>query len=103
MAEQQASSGGERDPRAARAAQHSELPPAPALNLAWRSTMRTRLMTAAVVFVLWTAGIQARLVYLQVIDHAELQARADRQHMRTITAPAGARSSRRMRTRVSRR
>ena len=37
---------------------------------------------------LWTAGIQARLVYLQVIDHADMQARADRQHMRTIAAPA---------------
>ena len=88
MAEQQASSGGERDPRSARAAQHSELPPAPALNVAWRATMRNRLMTAAVIFVLWTVGIQARLVYLQVIDHADMQARADRQHMRTISAPA---------------
>ena len=45
-------------------------------------------MTAAALFVLWTAGIQARLVYLQVIEHADMQARADRQHMRTITAPA---------------
>ena len=48
----------------------------------------TRVLTAAALFVLWTAGIEARLVYLQVIDHADMQARADRQHMRTITAPA---------------
>ena len=88
MAEQQASSGGERDPRSARGAQHGELPHAPAPNLAWRATLRSRILTAAAFFVLWTVGIQARLVYLQVIDHADMQARADRQHMRTITAPA---------------
>jgi cell division protein FtsI (penicillin-binding protein 3) len=57
-------------------------------NLAWRATLSTRVLTAAALFVVWTAGIQARLVYLQVIDHADMQARADRQHMRTITAPA---------------
>ena len=88
MAEQQASSGGERDPRSARGAQHGEQPHAPAPNLAWRATLRTRILTAAAFFVLWTVGIQARLVYLQVIDHADMQALADRQHMRTITAPA---------------
>ena len=90
MAELQASSGGERDPRSARAVRHAEQPPAPAptQNLAWRSTLSTRVLTAAAFFVVWTAGIQARLVYLQVIDHADMQARADRQHMRTISAPA---------------
>jgi cell division protein FtsI (penicillin-binding protein 3) len=88
VAEQQASSGGERDPRSVRGAQHGELPHAPAQNLAWRSTLSTRVLTAAAFFVVWTVGIQARLVYLQVIDHADMQARADRQHMRTITAPA---------------
>ena len=88
MAEQQAGSGGARDPRSARGVQHGELPHAPTPNVAWRSTLSTRVVTAAALFVLWTAGIQARLVYLQVIDHADLQARADRQHMRTIAAPA---------------
>jgi cell division protein FtsI (penicillin-binding protein 3) len=88
VAEQQASSGGERDPRSARGAQHGEQPHAPAPNLAWRATLRTRILTAAAFFVLWTVGIQTRLVYLQVIDHDDMQARADRQHMRTITAPA---------------
>ena len=68
--------------------QHGELPHAPTPNVAWRSTLSTRVLTAAALFVLWTVGIQARLVYLQVIDHADMQARADRQHMRTITAPA---------------
>jgi len=88
VAEQQASSGAERDPRSARGAQHGELPHPPVPNFAWRTTLRTRILTAAAFFVLWTAGIEARLVYLQVIDHADMQARADRQHMRTITAPA---------------
>jgi cell division protein FtsI (penicillin-binding protein 3) len=37
---------------------------------------------------LWTAGIQGRLLYLQVVRHSDLQARADRQHNRTIAAPA---------------
>jgi cell division protein FtsI (penicillin-binding protein 3) len=37
---------------------------------------------------LWTAAIEARLVYLQVIDHADLMARADRQQTRTVVPPA---------------
>jgi len=46
------------------------------------------VLAAAVLFSVWTAGIQARLVYLQVIDHTDMMARADRQHMRTLSAPA---------------
>jgi cell division protein FtsI (penicillin-binding protein 3) len=45
-------------------------------------------MVAAVLCGAWTAGIQARLVYLQVVQHGDLQARADRQHLETIEAPA---------------
>jgi len=86
VAEQQPSSAGEREPRAARGTVRDE--PAPARLLTWRATLRSRVLAAAVIFSLWTVGIQARLIYLQVIDHAELQARADRQHMRTIAAPA---------------
>ena len=33
-------------------------------------------------------AIEARLVYLQVVQHAELTARAERQQSRTIEAPA---------------
>ena len=89
MAEQQASSGGERDPRAARGASARR-----ACRMRPRRTSRggrrcdRGVLSAAAFFGLWTAGIQARLVYLQVIEHADMQARADRQHMRTITAPA---------------
>ena len=33
----------------------------------WRTTVRTRLVVGAVLFGVWTAGIEARLVYLQVV------------------------------------
>ena len=48
--------------------------------------MRSRLRCAALG--LWTAGIEARLLYLQVLEHAELMARADRQQNRTLKPPA---------------
>jgi cell division protein FtsI (penicillin-binding protein 3) len=60
----------------------------PAPGSPWRHTLQSRILVSAVLFGLWTAGIQARLVYLQVVDRADLQARADRQHLRTIPAPA---------------
>ncbi len=67
------------DPRSAQAA------PSPAR---WRKTVRRRVIVAAVLFGLWTTGIQGRLVYLQVVEHADLVARAERQQHRTIAAPA---------------
>ena len=54
----------------------------------WRATLRSRLVACTVLFGLWTAGIEARLVYLQVFQHAEMMARADRQQLRTIKPPA---------------
>lgn len=54
----------------------------------WRSTIRTRLGVSAAVFAIWTAGIEARLIYLQVFKHSELVARAERQQMQTVEAPA---------------
>jgi cell division protein FtsI (penicillin-binding protein 3) len=56
--------------------------------LSWRGTLKRRLTVAAAGFVLWTAAIEGRLVYLQVVRHADLAARAERQQMRTVTAPA---------------
>ena len=56
--------------------------------LAWRTTLKRRLVVAAIVFVAWSVAIEARLVYLQVLQHDELSARADRQQMRTVEAPA---------------
>ena len=46
------------------------------------------MLTGAIIFAVWTAAIEARLFYLQVISHTELTERAERQQQRTITAPA---------------
>jgi cell division protein FtsI/penicillin-binding protein 2 len=59
--------------------------PAP---LDWRGTIRMRLFVCGGVLALWTAGIEARLIYLQVISHADLMVRADRQQMRSPVVPA---------------
>ena len=42
----------------------------------------------AVIFVLWTVGIVTRLVYLQVLHHQEMVARAENQYGREMKAPA---------------
>ena len=57
--------------------------PAPS-PLEWRSTMHGRLVVFALVFAVWTVGIEARLLYLQVFQHSALQARADRQQIKTV-------------------
>lgn len=53
----------------------------------WRKTIRPRLFVAAAGFMLWGAAIEGRLWYLQVHVHPELQARAERQQLRTISVP----------------
>ena len=52
----------------------------------WQQVVRRRLLVAAGVFGLWSLGIEARLVYLQVLSHDELVARAERQQNRSILA-----------------
>jgi len=54
----------------------------------WRSTIKSRLTVLAVVFACWVAAIVGRLIFLQVISHAEMVVRADRQHNRTVTLAA---------------
>jgi cell division protein FtsI (penicillin-binding protein 3) len=54
----------------------------------WRSTLKRRLIVVAVVFLAWSGAIEARLVYLQVVQHDELKARADTQQRRTIETSA---------------
>jgi cell division protein FtsI (penicillin-binding protein 3) len=54
----------------------------------WRITIHGRLVVAAAFFVLWAASIQARLVYLQVHEHGDLQARAENQSERTMEISA---------------
>ena len=50
--------------------------------------MRNRLFVGAAVFVLWAVGIQARLLYLQVHRHHDLQSRAENQSARTMEISA---------------
>jgi cell division protein FtsI (penicillin-binding protein 3) len=45
-------------------------------------------MVATGVLVLWVLGIEARLIVLQVMQYSELTARAERQQMSTVPAPA---------------
>jgi cell division protein FtsI (penicillin-binding protein 3) len=54
----------------------------------WRATIRGRLLLGAAIFVIWAAAIQARLVYLQVYKHGDLQIRADNQSARTMEISA---------------
>ena len=54
----------------------------------WQLTIRRRVLVAAAVFAVWTIGIEARLFVLQVVSHAELLERAERQQLRTTTLPA---------------
>ena len=61
---------------------------AEASNHRWRPTLKRRVLVTAVTFLLWAIGIEARLVYLQVFQHDELAARAERQVLRTVPAPA---------------
>ena len=62
-----------------------EAPPAP---FAWRQTMKTRLLICAAVLAFWTVAIEARLLYLQVVSHAEMTTRANKQQLRTFNPPA---------------
>jgi cell division protein FtsI (penicillin-binding protein 3) len=55
---------------------------------AWRRTLHHRLTAIALLFAIWGVAIQARLVHLQVFRHEEFVAKAERQHMRTLTVPA---------------
>jgi cell division protein FtsI (penicillin-binding protein 3) len=57
-------------------------------RLAWRPILGRRLAVVAVAVALWVAAIEVRLVYLQIFAHADLIARAERQHDRTQSAPA---------------
>jgi cell division protein FtsI (penicillin-binding protein 3) len=54
----------------------------------WRLTLRRRIAVTAAVLACWAVSIEARLVYLQVIDHADLVERAERQQMQRIKSPA---------------
>src|SRR5438477_1171335 len=54
----------------------------------WRTTIRGRIVVVAAILGAWLAGIEAKLVYLQVFKRADLVARAERQQERTQASPA---------------
>ncbi len=56
--------------------------------MAWRLTMRSRLLVCATVFGLWTLGIESRLFYLQVVAKKRMAAIADKQQSMTIKLPS---------------
>jgi cell division protein FtsI (penicillin-binding protein 3) len=56
--------------------------------LDWRATLRRRTNVAAVILGLWMVGIECRLVFLQVVRHSDLVARASRQQSDTSVAAA---------------
>jgi cell division protein FtsI (penicillin-binding protein 3) len=53
----------------------------------WQSTLKRRMRVAAGILALWALAIECRLVYLQIIAHADLVERAERQHLRNRTIP----------------
>ena len=53
----------------------------------WRPIVKRRLLIVAAVLGLWVLGIETKLVYLQIYQHADLVARAERQQERTQPAP----------------
>jgi cell division protein FtsI (penicillin-binding protein 3) len=57
------------------------------LNFDWRRVMRRRLGLFAALLALWVVGIETRLVFLQVVQHDELENRAERQRSKTIAIP----------------
>jgi cell division protein FtsI (penicillin-binding protein 3) len=54
----------------------------------WSGVLRQRLFVLACVVFVWVAGIEARLVFLQVISHGDLMARAQRQQEDREIVPA---------------
>ena len=50
--------------------------------------LKGRVRLAAALGAFWALAIVGRLVYLQVVNHADLMLRAERQQLRTIPAPA---------------
>lgn len=70
------------DPRLIRTAKEAGLNGA--LGADWRQVLRTRLLLVAVALVVWVAGIEARLYYLQVTRHDDLVQIAEAQQQKEI-------------------
>jgi len=86
------------DPVAERAVRRATVPPAlslldlseapmPGADQEWRRTIRRRVSTVLVVLAVWVAGIEARLVHLQVARHEFYLAKAERQQQGVVPLP----------------
>ncbi len=62
--------------------------PDEAVEDSWRRLVRRRLLVIGVAFVLWSVGIQARLVFLQVVEHPAYLTKAHNQQMRVFEPAA---------------
>jgi cell division protein FtsI (penicillin-binding protein 3) len=58
--------------------------PDEAFEKSWRLAFRRRLLVVGIAFAVWTVGIQARLVYLQVVAHPAYLSQANDQHNRVF-------------------
>jgi cell division protein FtsI (penicillin-binding protein 3) len=68
---------------------HDTPGPAPARQPEdWRVALKPRIVAVAAFLALWVVGVEARLVYLQVVRRADMVARAERQHSHIVDAPA---------------
>jgi cell division protein FtsI (penicillin-binding protein 3) len=56
--------------------------------LIWRTTLKRRLLVAVLLLAGWAMAIESRLAYLQLAQHADLRARAERQQLRTVETTA---------------
>jgi cell division protein FtsI (penicillin-binding protein 3) len=54
----------------------------------WRLTFKRRVLVVTAVLGVWVFFIQLRLAYVQIIQHADYNARAEQQHNRTRDVPA---------------
>ena len=54
----------------------------------WRRVIHRRVLVGAAAVAVWAVAIEGRLIYLQVIQHDVLLARAENQQLRTVKVPA---------------
>ena len=54
----------------------------------WRRVIHRRVLVAAAAVAVWAVAIEGRLIYLQVVQHDVLLARAENQQLRTVEVPA---------------
>jgi cell division protein FtsI (penicillin-binding protein 3) len=67
---------------------HREETPAALPPANWRNTVKPRIAAVAAFLAFWVVAAETRLIYLQVVKRADMVARAERLHLRTIDVPA---------------